>query len=63
MKIRNKSNGGVCEVTEDYGKALIEAGGWEAADAARKPRRARRTKTNQPNTTPVNDEVNSNDGE
>ncbi|AFU20643.1 hypothetical protein SEA_CHUPACABRA_16 [Mycobacterium phage Chupacabra] len=61
MIIRNKSNGGTAEVSEDYGKALIEAGGWEAADAAPKPRRTRRTKTNQPNTTPV--EVKDNDGE
>ncbi|AFQ97327.1 hypothetical protein FGG47_gp78 [Mycobacterium phage Rebeuca] len=61
MRIRNKSNGGICEVTEDYGKALIETGGWEAADAAPKPRRARRAKTNQPNTTPTNEVTN--DGE
>ncbi|AIK69053.1 head-to-tail connector protein [Mycobacterium phage Trike] len=61
MKIRNTSNGGYAEVTEDYGKALIEAGGWEAADAPAKPRRTRRARTNQPNTTPTNE--GTNDGE
>ncbi|AHJ88675.1 hypothetical protein PBI_RHYNO_17 [Mycobacterium phage RhynO] len=61
MIIRNKANGGTAEVSEDYGKALIEAGGWEPADAAPKPRRARRAKTNQPNTTPTNEVTN--DGE
>ena len=43
MKIRSTLNGGVAEVDDVFGKQLIEAGGWEAADApaekpVRKPR-------------------------
>ncbi|AOQ27945.1 head-tail connector protein [Mycobacterium phage Mundrea] len=43
MKIRNKANGGVAEVTEDYGTALIAGGGWEAADAPKRQRAKKST--------------------
>ncbi|AEJ94503.1 hypothetical protein PBI_ACHEBE_16 [Mycobacterium phage Achebe] len=53
MKIRNKANGGVAEVTEDYGTALIAGGGWEVADA---PKRQRAKKsTPKPAETPADD--------
>ena len=41
MKIRSKVNGGVAEVSDEFGAKLIKAGDWTAADApvaARKPR-------------------------
>ncbi|QBJ00206.1 hypothetical protein SEA_PHARAOH_17 [Mycobacterium phage Pharaoh] len=47
MQIRSTINGGVAEVDDDYAERLIEAGGWELAEALtapHKPRRARRTK-------------------
>ncbi|QBP31404.1 head-tail connector protein [Mycobacterium phage Miramae] len=42
MKIRNKANGGEAEVSEDYGKALIAGGGWEA-DAPKRQRARKST--------------------
>lgn len=34
MKIRNKLNGGIAEVGDEFGKALIDSGHWVAATAA-----------------------------
>jgi hypothetical protein len=46
MQIRSTINGGVAEVDDEYGKRLIEAGGWEVAEALAptKQKRHRRTK-------------------
>ncbi|AXH48793.1 hypothetical protein SEA_STEAMY_18 [Mycobacterium phage Steamy] len=46
MKIRSTLNGGVAEVDDDYAERLIEAGGWEVAEALAptKTKRIRRTK-------------------
>ncbi|ADL71275.1 hypothetical protein SEA_MORROW_16 [Mycobacterium phage Morrow] len=52
MKIRNKDNGGVAEVTEDYGKALIELGRWEPADAPRR-QRAKKSSPKPPEPAPA----------
>ncbi|QBP31042.1 hypothetical protein SEA_REFUGE_20 [Mycobacterium phage Refuge] len=45
MQIRSTINGGVAEVDDDYAERLIEAGGWEVAEALThtKPKRIRRT--------------------
>ncbi|QBP32400.1 hypothetical protein SEA_AVATARAHPEG_16 [Mycobacterium phage AvatarAhPeg] len=51
MKIRNKANGGVAEVSEDYGKALIAGGGWEAD--APKRQRAKKSSPKPPEPAPA----------
>ncbi|MGZ6053970.1 MAG: DUF7302 family protein [Isosphaeraceae bacterium] len=49
MKLRHKINGGLAEVSDDYGNALVEAGLWEAAEdtetesPTQPPRRPRKT--------------------
>ncbi|UJD20857.1 hypothetical protein SEA_ZIMMER_19 [Mycobacterium phage Zimmer] len=44
MQIRSTINGGLAEVDDDYAERLIDAGGWEVAEAlAPKPKRIRRT--------------------
>ncbi|AOT24673.1 hypothetical protein PBI_STASIA_17 [Mycobacterium phage Stasia] len=55
MKIRNTTNGGCVEVTEDYGKALIAGGGWEAAEAPKRkaPRKTAQRAAKTPTPTPA----------
>lgn len=59
MKIRNKANGGLAEVTDEYGQKLIALGSWVAADAPkqaprkqspRQPRKAAQKPAEAPET-------------
>ena len=53
MQIRSIQNGGLAEVSDEFGAELIEAGGWEAAD---KP--VRKTRTPRPKPAPVEEPEN-----
>lgn len=44
MLIRSILNGGSAEVSDSYGKKLIESGAWESAEAAPKRTRKPRAK-------------------
>ncbi|AMO43986.1 head-tail connector protein [Mycobacterium phage Bactobuster] len=42
MRIKSTTNGGFAEVDDEYGQRLIDAGGWEVAEALDAPKPARK---------------------
>lgn len=51
MKIRNKLNGGVVEVSDEFGKVLLDSGHWVAYTAA-PAAPARKTRAAKPKPVP-----------